>query len=168
MTENAKAPRVAELVENFSPGASYKVMDEGKAHLAHALEKMCVAESRSPGRLAHVKLSFPRLTLAAQKFSQPRGPCIDTSACRYNMEEMFVEQRDQQGSIVKRVINHTFDVYPKLNSKIQEHYDRIFGKPKKHTRTGEAETPKTPLPFGFGAFRSHRFGTDDGKRCALQ
>ena len=69
---------------------------------------------------------------------------------------MIVEQRNQQGVLVKRVINHTFDAYPKLNAKIQEHYDSMFGKPKKH-KTGKEEESKTLLPFGFGAFRSHRF-----------
>ena len=69
---------------------------------------------------------------------------------------MVVRHRDKDGKLVKRVIDHKFDAYPKLNSKIQEHYDTIFGRPKKNTRAGEAEAPKTPLPFGFGAFAIHR------------
>mmetsp|Transcript_32409 Transcript_32409/g.85049 ORF Transcript_32409/g.85049 Transcript_32409/m.85049 type:complete len:108 (-) Transcript_32409:184-507(-) len=107
-------------MEKFNPGVSYKLMDEGKAHMARTLETL------------------------------------------FNSEPMVVEQRNQQGILVKRVINHTFDAYPKLNVKIQEHYDSIFGKPKKHARTGEAEAPKTPLPFGFGAFRKHRIPDANG------
>ena len=42
--ENAKAPRVAELINVFGSGVPYKVMDEGKAHLARMLEKMYNAE----------------------------------------------------------------------------------------------------------------------------
>lgn len=76
---------------------------------------------------------------------------------------MIVEQRNQQGVLVKRVISHKFDAYPKLNSKIQEHYDTIFGKPKKHKGSGTEEATKTMLPFGFGAFRNHRFPSSDGK-----
>ena len=78
---------------------------------------------------------------------------------------MIVEQRNQQGILVKRMINHTFDAYPKLNTKIQEHYDSMFGKPKKH-KTGHEEESKTPLAFGFGAFRNHRYPSADGAMAA--
>ena len=56
--KNAKAPRVAELIAKFSPGSVYKVMDEGKAILAHQLEKMCVADLRSPSLLSHARSGF--------------------------------------------------------------------------------------------------------------
>jgi hypothetical protein len=38
--EAAKAPRVAELMKKFCPGSTFKVMDEGKATLAHRLEEI--------------------------------------------------------------------------------------------------------------------------------
>tara|TARA_B110001450_G_scaffold256608_2_gene287736 strand:+ start:3311 stop:3559 length:249 start_codon:yes stop_codon:yes gene_type:complete len=79
---------------------------------------------------------------------------------------MIKFERNQQGILVKRVINHTFDAYPLLNTKIQEHYDSMFGKPKKH-KTGKEEESKTPLPFGFGAFSTHRFPSADGKVPAM-
>jgi len=124
----------------------------------HALSRHCASPSlgSQASRLLRTRVS---LTLVA-------NPEIVAStlvpARRFNSEPMVVEQRNQQGILVKRVINHTFDAYPKLNVKIQEHYDSIFGKPKKHARTGEAEAPKTPLPFGFGAFRKHRIPDANG------
>ena len=40
VTESAKAPRVADLMKRFCPSVSYRLMDEGKAHLANKLEEM--------------------------------------------------------------------------------------------------------------------------------
>lgn len=85
-------------------------MDEGKAHLAHALESM------------------------------------------FNAEPMVVEQRNQQNRLVTREIKHKFDAYPKLNTKIQEHYSIFYGKPAIAGDSTKEETMKVPLPFGLGAY----------------
>ena len=45
-------------MKKFSPGTSYKVMDEGKAILARELENACVADFRSPGLLSYAKSGF--------------------------------------------------------------------------------------------------------------
>ena len=118
-TESAKAPRVAELMGVFLPEVSYKLMDEGKAHLAHKLENM------------------------------------------FNAEPMVVEERNKQNELIRRVIKHKFDAYPKLNPKIREHYKTLFGKQSSaETSNGAAEevTQKASRPFGFGAFKRHRVG----------
>ena len=116
--ESAKAPRVAELMGLFLPEVSYRLMDEGKAHLAHKLENM------------------------------------------FNAEPMVVEERNKQNELIRRVIKHKFDAYPKLNPKIQEHWQTLFGKKplSAGTSNGAAEevAPKASRPFGFGAFKSHR------------
>ena len=101
----------------FLPEVSYKVMDEGKAHLARALENM------------------------------------------FNAQPMKVQERTMQNELITRVVKHKFDAYPKLNPKIREHYEMLFGKPSKAgTSDGaaEEEAPKISRPFGFGAFASHR------------
>ena len=111
--EAAKAPRVAELIMKFCPGSTYKVMDEGKAILAHRLEEI------------------------------------------FNLEKMIVEERNHQNVLVKREIKHKFEAYPKLNKKIQEHHDTLYGKRGKESDEAAAKD-KVPLPFGFGAFKVHR------------
>ena len=116
MAESAKAPRVAEIMNLFCPGITYKVMDEGKAHLSHTLEDL------------------------------------------FNVEKMVVHERNYQNVVVSRVIKHRFEAYPKLSTKIQAHYDTLFGKPvrgKKSMIAPEEEVAKVPLPFGFGAFQAH-------------
>jgi hypothetical protein len=114
--ESAKAPRVAELMTTFCPGVSYKLMDEGKAHLAHRLEEI------------------------------------------FNAEPMVVEERDKHNVLRKREIMHRFEAYPKLNKKIQEHHDNIFGIHRKSaTKPNEAAAEtKALVAFGYGAFKSHR------------
>ena len=76
----------------------------------------------------------------------------------FNLEKMIVEERNHQNVLVKREIKHKFEAYPKLNKKIQEHYDALFAKRGLGKRSDEAPTKETiPVPFGFGAFMSHRF-----------
>ena len=109
-----------------------------------------------------------RSPVSSTRATNPEIHALTTCARSFNLEPMIVEQRNQQGILVKRVINHKFDAYPKLNTKIQEHYDSIFEKVKKHKSSGTEEASKMPLPFGFGAFRNHRSPTADGKGCVLQ
>ena len=101
----------------FCPGVSYKLMDEGKAHLAHKLDEF------------------------------------------FNAEPMIVEQRNKFNEIEKRHVKHKFEAYPKLNKKIQEHHDVLFGnKAGAEKAEDESAEAKVPLPFGYGALKSHRFG----------
>jgi len=53
---------------------------------------------------------------------------------------------------------HRFEAYPKLNKKIQEHHDNIFGIHRKSaTKPNEAAAEtKALVAFGYGAFKSHR------------
>ena len=100
----------------FCPNETYKVMDEGKAHLARALENL------------------------------------------FNMERTYVQERNQHNKIVQREIKHKYNAYPKLNKKVQEHYDNIFGsKVSAKVPSGSVEG-KASLAFGFGALKSHRSG----------
>ena len=101
-------------MRRFCPEVSYRLMDEGKAHLARTLETM------------------------------------------YNLEPMVVKERNQQNHVETREIKHKFDAYPKLNTKIQEHYSTLYGKRASAGGSTEEETTKTPLPFGFGAFAAHK------------
>jgi len=73
----------------------------------------------------------------------------------FNAERMVVQERNQQNHIVMREIKHKFDAYPKLNTKIQEHYSTLFGNPASAGDSTKEEKTKTPLPFGFGAFAAH-------------
>ena len=82
----------------------------------------------------------------------------------FNAEKMFVQQRDMQNRLVDREIKHKFDAYPKLNPKIQEHYNVLFGKhagasTPKPTNAAQEEASQVPVSFGFGAFQSHSGGT---------
>jgi len=87
----------------------------------------------------------------------------------YNLEPMVVEERNQQNVLVKRQIKHKFKAYPKLNKKIQEHYDALFAKRGLGKRSDEAPTKETiPVPFGFGAFMSHRFSSTGRKLASSQ
>lgn len=116
MAESIKAPRVAELMCRFNADVKYKLMDEGKAHLAHTL------------------------------------------AIMYNAQPMVAQHRNQQNILVQRVIKHRFDAHPKLNTKIQEHYEKLFGRPQSANDCEEEETTKTtktPLAFGHGAMLSN-------------
>ena len=94
------------------PTVSYRLMDEGKAHLARRLEEM------------------------------------------YNLKKMYAVETDKQGVKRKRLVDHTFNAYPKLNKKIQEHYDILFREPE--SAQSETESTKKEAagsrPFGFGAF----------------
>ena len=109
--KNAKAPRVKELMDLHCPEVSYKVMDDGKAHLARTLETL------------------------------------------YNLEPMVTMDRKVNGAEEERVVKHKFEAYQKLNTKIQERYDAIFGRPASaKPRQQEAEEePNVAMAFGSGA-----------------
>ena len=102
-------------MDKFLPGVPYKVMDEGKARLAHVIEET------------------------------------------FNMEPMFVQEKNKEGVWVTREIKHKFEAFQKLNKKIQEHHDIIFKRPANaKASAGDAAQDKMGVPFCFGAFKVHR------------